>query len=116
MKYMITFNHIDGAWDQLSPAEREGHGTWLKEFMESLKAEKGSKLVFLNPATKPRTVRMHADGRVEVHEGPYIESSEQPGGFYIIEADSMEEAVEWAKKGRFMVGSNEVREIVDFEP
>jgi hypothetical protein len=56
---------------------------------------------------------MHDDRRIEVTDGPYRPSPEQPGGFYIIEADSMEEAVDWAKKGRFMVGSNEVREIAD---
>ena len=31
---------------------------------------------------------------------------------YIIEAESMEEAVVWAEKGRFMVGSNEIRQVL----
>ena len=41
-------------------------------------------------------------------------SQEQPGGYYIIEAETVDEAVEWAKKGRFIPGSNEVRQILDF--
>jgi hypothetical protein len=113
MKFMITFNHIDGEWEKLTPDERERHGSWLKEFMSALEAEKDTRLVFLRRVTEAKTVRRHAEGRLEVTDGPCRQLSEQPGGFYIIEAESMEEAVEWAKKGRFMVGSNEVREITD---
>ena len=40
------------------------------------------------------------------------EHPEQPGGYYIIDAESVEEAVEWAKKGRWLIGSNEVRQII----
>ena len=36
---------------------------------------------------------------------------EQVGGYYIIEADTLDEAVEWARRGRWLVGSNEVRQI-----
>lgn len=81
--------------------------------MAELEREKQARLVFLAPPQKAATVRMLDDGRVEVTNGPYRESNEQPGGYYIIEAESMEEAVEWARKGRFMTGSNEVRQILD---
>ena len=57
-----------------------------------------------------------ASGALEVLDGPAVAGPEQVGGYYIIEAESMEEAVEWARKGRFMRGSNEVREIADFQP
>ncbi|MCH7868534.1 MAG: hypothetical protein IH881_12640 [Myxococcales bacterium] len=40
-------------------------------------------------------------------------SKEPTGGFYIIEVESMNEAVEWAKRGRFRPGANEVRELRD---
>jgi hypothetical protein len=43
--------------------------------------------------------------------GPMTPTKEPLGGFYIIEAASMEEAVEWAKQGRFRPGPNEVREL-----
>jgi hypothetical protein len=112
VKFMITFNHIEGAWDRLSPEDRERHASWLRDFMAELESEKESRLVFLGPAKDAKTVRMHEDGTVDVSDGPYLEAREQPGGYYIIEADSMGEAVEWAKKGRFMVGSNQVRQIL----
>jgi hypothetical protein len=113
---MITFNHVDGEWEKLTAAEREGHGAELKELVRAVKEEKNSKLVLLAPKQGAKTVRIHPDKRLEVIDGPYLENAEYPGGYYIIEADSIEEAVEWAKRGRFLVGSNEVRQIIDFEP
>ena len=37
-------------------------------------------------------------GEMKVHDGPYADTREQLGGFYMIECASMAEAVEWAKK------------------
>ena len=35
------------------------------------------------------------------------------GGFYLIEAKSLDEAVVWAERGRFIPGSNEVRPLLE---
>jgi hypothetical protein len=37
-------------------------------------------------------------GQLQVHDGPYAETREQLGGFYIIEAADMDAALEWARK------------------
>jgi hypothetical protein len=112
MRFMITFNHIDGEWDRLRPEEREQHGKFLERFVAELRAEKGAELVFLAPPETRKTLRKRRDGQIEVKNGPYLASTEQVGGYYIIDADSVDEAVEWARRGRWMVGSNEVRRIV----
>ncbi len=112
MKFMITFNHIDGVWDSLSDDEREQHGKWIERFVAELATEKDSKLVFLSPPDQRKTVRKRESGDdLEVEDGPAVPGPEQVGGYYIIDADSFEEAVEWAKRGRWLVGSNEVRQI-----
>ncbi len=36
---MITFNHVEGVWEQLSPEDREAHGKWLERFMAELRDE-----------------------------------------------------------------------------
>jgi hypothetical protein len=113
VKFMITFNHIDGEWDELTAEEQQAHGGTLSELIATLKTEKDSDLTFLAPVDQAKTVRKHSDGSVEITDGPYPESTEQPSGYYIIEADSIEEAVEWAKRNRFLVGSNEVRQIIE---
>jgi len=43
-------------------------------------------------------VRQHRDGRQEVIDGPSRPEPEQAGCYYLIEADSMNEAVEWARQ------------------
>ncbi|HME68670.1 MAG TPA: YciI family protein [Myxococcota bacterium] len=112
MKFMITFNHQDGDWERLTPAQRQRVGVQLAELQNTFRAEKNAQIVSFRPPTEAKTIRMHADGRLEVTGGPSIPSSEQPGGYYLIEAKSVDEAIEWAKKGRFMTGSNEVRQIL----
>jgi hypothetical protein len=112
MQFMITFNHVEGVWERLSAEEREAHGKWLERFVAELRAQKNASLVFVAPPAKRKTVRKREGAaELEVLDGPAIPGPEQLGGYYIIEADSLEEAVEWAKKGRWLVGSNEVRQI-----
>ena len=112
MQFMITFNHVEGVWERLSAEEREEHQKWLERFVAALRAEKNASLVFLAPPAQRTTVRKRAPGAaLEVLDGPAIAGPEQVGGYYIIEADSLDEAVEWAKQGRWLVGSNEVRRI-----
>ena len=112
MKFMITFNHQNGDWERLTPAQRKRVGDQLAHLQHALQVEKNTQIVFFRPQSEAKTIRMHADGRLEVTDGPSIPSSEQAGGYYLIEAKSADEAVEWAKKGRFMTGSNEVRQIL----
>ena len=111
MQFMITFNHVEGVWERLSPEDREAHGKWLERFTSELSDEKNAKLVFLAPVDHRRTVRKHENGNLEVTQGPAIPGPEQVGGYYIIDAESIDDAVEWAKKGRWLVGSNEDRQI-----
>jgi hypothetical protein len=112
MQFMITFNHVEGIWERLSAEEREQHNKWLERFVAELRAQKNASLVFVAPPAQRKTVRKReSGGALEVLDGPAVPGPEQLGGYYIIEAESLDEAVEWAKKGRWLVGSNEVRRI-----
>ena len=111
MQFMITFNHIDGVWDRLSEEERSSHEKWLLNFMEELKEQKQTSLVFFNSPDQRRTVRKQLNGDLEVLDGPAIPGAEQVGGYFLIDADTEDEAVEWAKKGRWLEGSNEIRQM-----
>jgi len=114
-RFLITFNHIVGAWDRLSDGERAELSEFHRRFVEELREEQGTSLVFFAPPTATQMVRRGADGRVTTSEGPDATTEEFAGGYYVVEVDSMDEAVEWAKRGRWMVGSNVVREIVEPE-
>ena len=68
----------------------------------------------LNPAPSASTVRVR-DGETLVTDGPFAETTEVLGGYYVIEVPDVETAHEWAAKiPSAPYGSVEVREIVVF--
>jgi hypothetical protein len=52
----------------------------------------------LNPASSATVVRVK-DGEVSMTDGPFAESKEQMGGFWVIEAADLDRALDWARKG-----------------
>jgi len=67
----------------------------------------------ISPAANAKTVRKQADGRVLVTDGPYTETKEHIGGFWILEAANMDEALAWAKKAAIACDvPGEVRELL----
>ena len=52
----------------------------------------------LHPRSSATVVRV-TDGQVSMTDGPYAESKEQIGGFWVIEASDLDAALEWARKG-----------------
>lgn len=68
----------------------------------------------LQPTTMATTVRVR-DGRTLTTDGPFAETREALGGFYMFEAKDLDEAIEWAARlpgSRW--GSVEVRPIMEF--
>jgi hypothetical protein len=52
----------------------------------------------LRPAKSAKSLRAQPNGRVVITDGPYLETKEHVGGFWILEAAGMEEALEWGRK------------------
>ena len=70
----------------------------------------------LSPARRARSIRAQPAGKVVVTDGPYIETKEHIGGFWILEAADIDEALAWGSKGAVAChASGEVREIL-FRP
>ena len=67
----------------------------------------------ISPASNAKTVRKQPDGAVLVTDGPYIETKEHIGGFWILEAANMDEALAWARKAAISCdAAGEVRELL----
>jgi hypothetical protein len=65
------------------------------------------------PPANAKTLRAQPGGKVLVTDGPYTETKEHMGGFWILECADIDEALAWAKKGAIacdVVG--EVRELL----
>jgi hypothetical protein len=71
----------------------------------------------LHPAGGARSLRAQPDGKVIVTDGPYLEAKEHVGGFWVLEATNMEEAMEWGRKAVIACRAPvEVRQFYDGPP
>jgi hypothetical protein len=69
----------------------------------------------ISPAANAKTLLKQSNGKVLVTDGPYQETKEHIGGFWILEAANMDEALAWAKKGAIACDvAGEVRELLFF--
>ncbi len=66
----------------------------------------------LAPASQAKALRSQPNGELLITDGPYMEAKEHVGGFWILEAAGMDEALAWARKAA-VAGpvQGEVREI-----
>jgi len=68
----------------------------------------------LQPPPLATTIRLR-DGKRQVQDGPFAETKEQLGGYYLVECENVDEAVEAASRiPSVSRGSIEVRPIMDF--
>lgn len=69
-------------------------------------------VVVTTGAVQPTGTRLRlAEGKFSVTDGPFIELKELVGGFAVIQVESLEEAIEWSKRFRKIIGDGET-EIV----
>lgn len=52
----------------------------------------------LRPVSDARSLRAKPDGKVLITDGPYLETKEHIGGFWILEAANLDEALAWGRK------------------
>ncbi len=112
MRYMLLICTDETAVEALSPAEGEAMMAEYMRFGE----EMGRRGVLqggerLRPTTDATTVRVR-DGETLTSDGPFAETKEQVGGFYIVDCKDLDEALEVAAKiPGARIGSIEVRPI-----
>jgi hypothetical protein len=52
----------------------------------------------LQPPTRAKTIRATSNGGIMVTDGPFVEAKEHVGGFWVLDCETIEEAIEWGKK------------------
>ena len=74
-------------------------------------------VVVTTGALQPKGTRLRlAGGTFSVTDGPFIEVKELTGGFAVIQVPSLEEAIEWSKRFRKIVGDGETEIVQLFGP
>jgi hypothetical protein len=69
----------------------------------------------LQPTTTATVVRADGAGSYTVTDGPFVEAKEALGGYYLVEATDLDEAIEMAKDVPTPFGCIEIRPIMVFE-
>lgn len=98
-QYLLSVWHDEEYEVDFEGEEMQRIGAQVGRFNADLEAAGG--LVFaggLNPASSATVIRSNG-GDVSMTDGPYAESKEQMGGFWVIEAADLDAALEWARKG-----------------
>ena len=113
MQYMLLIYSPPGDWSAVPAEERqaimEAYGSFTAELQSSGKMVAGDAL---QPTTTATSIRVR-DGETLNTDGPFAETKEVLGGYYLIDVDTLDEALEWAAKipsARY--GHIEVRPIV----
>jgi hypothetical protein len=98
MQYMLLIYSNEAAMQKATQAQTTemvgAYMAYTKAMRESGVFVAGDRL---QPSANATTVRV-ADGRSKVLNGPYAETKEQLGGYYIIEAPDLDKALAWAAR------------------
>jgi hypothetical protein len=114
MKYMLLIHDDEQGWAKLSEDERKKIYADYGQFGQSVKAS-GNYLAGaqLQPTSMATSVRVR-DGKRLVTDGPFAETREQLGGYYLVEAKNLDEAIGIAARiPSASFGTIEVRPVVE---
>ena len=98
MQYLLLLYSNEAGWEKLTPAQQQqGYAAYMA-YTEALKnagAYIGSNR--LQPVATATTVRA-SEGKPQVLDGPYVDSKEQLGGYFLINASDLDAALAWAAR------------------
>jgi hypothetical protein len=114
MQYILLIYGEESVWEGRSEKELEelmaGYGRVSAELRDQGKLVAGDELA---PTATATTVQVR-NGDTIVSDGPFAATKEVLGGYYLVEAESLDEAIEWAVKiPDARDGKIEIRPIVD---
>ncbi|PYV15011.1 MAG: hypothetical protein DMG07_10760 [Acidobacteria bacterium] len=114
MRYMLLIHDDESILHKMSPQEMEKLMADYGRFTEEVKASGAHKdAARLRPVNTATTVRVRS-GKTLTTDGPFAETKEQLGGYYLIDVKNLDEAIQWAAKiPSAKLGCVEVRPVWD---
>jgi hypothetical protein len=110
MQYMLLIYADEAAWESATADEMTTHYRLHRQFGERVE-ELGGAVVLAAPLESTSTATTIRGDLVT--DGPFVESREALGGFYIIEAPDLDQMLAMAKSCPVWSGGIEIRPIVD---
>jgi hypothetical protein len=116
MRYLLTIYGDESGWNDVTPELAQEIMAAYGAFGEA--AEKAGVLLGgegLQPTSTATTVRVRNDEAITT-DGPFAETREQLGGYYLLDCKDLDEAIGWAARiPGAQQGSVEVRPVMDYE-
>ena len=113
-QYLILIYEDEAAYATATPEVMQevfdAHGAFMSQ-VDGL----GAKLLGGNALRDTGTATSVRGGGTEVTDGPFVETKEALGGYYLIEADDLDQALAVAKAVPARFGGVEVRPVMTFE-
>lgn len=98
MQYILLIYSSEKMWDGKTPEQINQVMAEYNTFTESIVMSGNFKAgEELQPVTAATTVRVR-NGKLQLTDGPFAETREQLGGFYLVEADNLDKAIEIAAR------------------
>jgi hypothetical protein len=95
-QYLVAIHHLNN-YDPSPEEEAMLHdiGALNKEMVAA-----GARIFVggLQPVRNAKSLRVQSNGEVMITDGPYIEAKEHVGGFWVLEAANIDEALVWGRK------------------
>ncbi|MEO8703893.1 MAG: YciI family protein [Kofleriaceae bacterium] len=118
MQYLLLIYQNESAWEAMPEADRNTAFAAYMKFTDDIKASGHFKAgEALQPVRTATTVRVRA-GKTQTTDGPFAETREQLGGFYLIEAKDLDDATKVAARipdAAIATGSIEIRPLMVFD-
>jgi hypothetical protein len=115
MRYMLLIYGDESGWGNLSEADQQSEmAKWYAYTEEMRAAGVSNQGDALQPTATATSVRSK-NGEPIVTDGPFAETKEQLGGYYLLDVADLDEAIKWANKcPAAPVGTVELRPIQEF--
>jgi hypothetical protein len=116
MKYMLLLLGDESRWGEMSEDEAraatKAYADYSREVIEAGVFVAGEGL---QPSATATTLRVAGSERV-LSDGPFAETKEQVGGFYVLDCKDLDEALDWASKiPTAKSGCVEVRPVIQYD-
>jgi hypothetical protein len=116
MKYLLTIYGDESGWNDVSPEEGQQIMAAYNAFGQA--AQEAGVLLGgegLQPTSTATTVKVR-DGETISTDGPFAETREQLGGYYLVDCKDLDEAIGWAARiPGAQQGCVEVRPVMNYE-
>ena len=115
MKYLFTLFVDESRFEDRTPEQmKENMLRWDAFTREAMDAGVHLGGEGLQPSPTATTIR-RGSGEPVVTDGPFAETKEQLGGYYLLECRDLDEAISWAKKIPLEAGAIEIRPVMDYQ-